>query len=205
MVKKCLIEFVGTFFLLLTVGLTGNPVAIGVVLVSLVYMGGYISGAHYNPAVTAAVYVTKKIDRQAALLYILMQFVAAFTASGMYLLMKNAFFLPKPAVHISPMTAILVETLFTFFLASVVLHTAYTKKTEGNQYYGLAIGLSLMVGAFAGGPISGGAFNPAVGIAPQLFDITRVGMHTMNILIYLVGPLLGGILAGAFYKAINNK
>lgn len=198
--KKYIIEFIGTFFLVLVVALTGNPLAIGVVLAALVYMGGYISGAHYNPAVTLAVWMNKKIESAVALRYILTQFVAAVAAAAIYFVLQGKTFIPQPGINISLPSAIIIEILFTFLLASVILHVAATTKTKGNDYFGLAIGFTLMAGAFAGGPISGGAFNPAVGVGPLLFDFAHIANHTTNLFVYLFGPLVGGALASIVYK-----
>lgn len=200
--KKYLIEFIGTFFLVLTVALTGNPLAIGAVLTALVYMGGYISGAHYNPAVTTAFWITKKIDSDNAIMYIITQLMAAIFASFIYFTVKNRTFIPQMSSNTTFLSAFIIEAICTFLLCSVILHVAATKKTEGNNYYGIAIGFALMAIAFAGGPISGGAFNPAVGVGPQLFDLANISGHSQNILLYLIGPLSGGILSGWIYKYV---
>jgi len=198
--KKYVIEFIGTFFLVLIIALTGNPIAIGLGLAALVYMGGYISGAQYNPAVTLAVWLTKKMDGMTAIKYICTQLVAAIVASGVYFLIQGTKFIPQPGVGVGFPAALLIEILFTFLLASVVLHTAATEKTKGNDYYGLAIGITVLAGAFAGGSISGAAFNPAVGVGPLLFDISRIAVYGPMIALYTVGPLIGAGIAAAVYK-----
>lgn len=201
LMKKYLIEFIGTFFLVLIIALTGNPIAIGLGLAALVYMGGYISGAQYNPAVTLAVWLTKKIDTRTALKYILVQFIAAIAASAVYYYISSSLFLPQPGIEVSFGTAFSLEVLFTFLLASVVLHTAATDKTKGNDYYGLAIGAVVLAGAFAAGPVSGGVFNPAVGVGPYLFDFGNFSQYITNSALYIFGPLLGGGIAAFIYKA----
>jgi len=198
--KKYIIEFIGTFFLVLVVGLTGNPLAIGVVLAAMVYMGGYISGAHYNPAVTVGLLLSKKISSDIALRYILTQFLASIIAAAIYFVIRGNTFVPEIGSHVSFLSAALVELLFTFLLVSVVLHVAATEKTKGNDYFGIAIGLTLMAAVFAGGPISGGAFNPAVGIGPILFDVTHISTHFISFFVYLIGPFVGGALASVIYK-----
>jgi aquaporin Z len=198
--KKYVNEFIGTFFLILVIAFTGNPIAIGIVLAALVYMGGYISGAHYNPAVTLAIWLTKKIDSHTAVRYMAIQLIAGIAAAGVYFLIHGSKFIPSPGHDVSMFSALAIEILFTFLLASVVLHVAATDKTKGNDYFGLAIGFTVLAGAFAGGPISGGAFNPAVGISPILFDITNISSHLPNLFLYLVGPLVGGALASVVYK-----
>ena len=96
------------------------------------------------------------------------------------------------------MGAWLVEILFTFLLAFVVLQTATTDAQAGNSYYGFAIGIAVLVGAFAGGAISGGAFNPAVGIGPAI-----AAGNFSHILLYLVAPMIGGALAAGVFKMVN--
>ncbi len=202
--NKYLIEFLGTFFLVLTVALTGNPLAIGAVLLSMVYMGGYISGAHYNPAVTLAVFVRGKIKADEAFKYFLFQILGAFCAALVFFLITKRLFVPGPNPSYDLTVVLLIEFLFTFALAFVVLHTATSEKTKGNQYYGLAIGLTLMFGAFAGGPISGGIYNPAVGLGPMLFDFNNFSMHLPNLIIYLLGSFSGGLAAGLMYKLTSK-
>lgn len=200
--KKYIVEFIGTFFLVLTVALTGNPIAIGFVLVAMVYMGGYISGAHYNPAVTLGLLVSGNIQWEEAKKYMAAQLFGGFVAAGIYSLVQKNFFVPSPGENVSMFSACIIEVLFTFALVSVVHHVAVSK-AKGNQYYGLAIGMTLLAAAFAGGPISGGAFNPAVGVSPLIFDISSASSHVSSILLYTVGPLVGGALAGWGYKQLS--
>jgi aquaporin Z len=198
--KKYIIEFIGAFFLVLTIALSGNPVAIGFVLTALVYMGGYISGGHYNPAVTLTVWLAKKTKPSIALLYMLWQILGGLSAALVYFLITNNRFVPALGVGATSSQALIVEILFTFLLCSVVLHTAATDHTKGNNYFGLAIGLTVMAGAFAGGPVSGGVFNPAVAVGPIMADSAKIGANFNNLLIYLAGPFLGSMIAAVVYK-----
>lgn len=197
---KYILEFTGTFFLVLVIGLTANPIAIGAVLVALVYMGGYVSGAHYNPAVTLGIWMQGKIEAKQAGRYVLAQLLAAIAAAGVYQAIVGDKIIVAPNADMSFMAALLVEFLFTFALVSVVLHTAVSKQAVGNNYYGIAIGLTVMAAAFAGGAISGGAFNPAVGLGPNLYDISTLSSHMSNIWLYLVGPLAGGAVASIVFN-----
>ncbi len=205
MSQKLLMEFIGTFFLVLVVSFTGNPMAIGVVLVALVYMGGYISGAHYNPAVTIALWIANKIEAIVAMKYIVVQMLAGIIAAAFFNVIDGTKFLPSPALDADIAAAFLIEAVLTFLLCSVVLHVAATDKTKGNNYFGIAIGFTLLAIAYVGGPISGGAFNPAVGVSPLLYDFVNFGPHFLNITLYLIGPVVGGILAGMVYKSLNEK
>ena len=208
--KKYLVEFIGTFILVLVIGLTGGnsmaPLAIGSVLVVLVYMGGPVSGAMYNPAVTLAVLLRKKMETKEALLYMLAQILAAMASAYFFFLIWGKTWAPRPNTDINILKALAIEIVFTFVLALVVLSVATSKKSSGNSYFGLAIGFTVLAAAFAGGPISGGAFNPAVGIGPILIDSIFGTCHcdSINFLwIYLAGPFTGGALAAIAYKMAN--
>lgn len=203
--KKYAVEFIGTFFLVLTIGLSGNPVAIGAVLAALVYMGGYISGAHYNPAITLAIWMRRKMSGTEAIYYVVTQMVAAMAAAGVYYALKGSVMLVAPGVGVNFWVALLAEIIFTFLLVSVVLHTAVSAKAKNNDYYGLAIGFALLVGAFSVGPISGGAFNPAVGLGPNLVDFSSISNHWVNLGLYLVGPLVGGAIAALAFGFVTGE
>jgi aquaporin Z len=204
--RKLLTEVIGTFFLVLTVGLTVTaqspfaPLAIGSVLMVMVYMGGHISGAHYNPAVSLAILIRGKITGAELLTYWVAQLVGAILATIAVLVITGSSFAPAPADGAGAVAALLVEVLFTFALALVVLNVATAEATAGNSYYGLAIGFTILAAAFAGGPISGGAFNPAVGTGPILVHAFAGGGSIGNLWLYLVGPFVGGALAGAVFR-----
>lgn len=204
--KNYVIEFVGTFFLVLTIGLTGgNALAIGAILASMVYMGGYISGGHYNPAVTLGVLLQKKIRQIEAVKYMLVQLVAALAAAGIYQAVHGGKMAVSPGTGVGFGAALLVEMMFTFALVSVVLHTAVSKKAKNNEYYGLAIGFVLLAGVFAGGHISGGAYNPAVGLGPNLYDWSTLHNHVSNLWLYLIGPFAGGLIASLVFGYTQDK
>ena len=202
--RKLIIECIGTFFLVLTISFTGNPIAIGGILAAMIYMGGYISGAHYNPAVTLAVFIRRAISLKESLGYLLAQIIGSLGASSLYLYILKEPFAPAPHPLATYQGAVIMEFLFTFALASTVLHVATSKETKGNQYYGAAIGLVVMAGAFAGG-LSGGVYNPAVAIGAYLSNISQVSTNLQNLYIYLIGPLTGGAVAGALYRLVNAE
>ena len=166
--RNYLVEFIGTFFLVLVIGLTSinpgtgviAPLAIGAVLMVMIYAGGHLSGAHYNPAVTIAAWIRGKCPSKDVLPYIASQVLAGIIAATIVTFLKQPTSVSEASLATFP--ALVTEFLFTFALVYVVLNTTTSKQTEGNSYYGLAIGFTRMVGAFAGGPISGGVYNPAV-------------------------------------------
>lgn len=200
--NKYITEFIGTFFLTLVAALTGNPLAIGSVLMVLVYMGAHISGAQYNPAVALGVFLRGKMASKDLLPYVIFQLLGGFAAGLVYYLVMEKTTQPAPGPGIVVWKAVLAEVLFTMLLVLVILNVATAKATAGNQYFGLAIGFTVMAGAFACGPISGAAFNPAVAVGLIAMDMIRGG-SAQNIWIYIVGPLVGGAIAAYVFKIMN--
>jgi aquaporin Z len=209
MARKIIVEFVGTFFLVLTVGMTVlgvkpdsaaaalAPLAIGSALMVMIYAGGHISGGHYNPAVTLAVWIRGKCPTPEVPGYMISQVLGAIAAAFSVAYLKGNPKVSAASLNVAP--ALLAEFLFTFALCYVVLNVATSRKTEGNSYFGLAIGFTVLVGAYAVGSISGGAFNPAVAIG-----VTLMGLSSWaNVWIFLVADFLGGLVAGVLYHALN--
>ena len=203
--NKNLTELIGTFFLVITIGLTGNPIAIGSMLMVMVYAGGPISGAHYNPAVTLAALIRKKITTAGAVQYWFFQITGAFVAAlVIYLTYHTPMSPPAPAPGFAyNLKPLMMEMIFTFALAMVVMNVAMSQKSAGNNYFGLAIGFTVLASAFAAGPISGGAFNPAVAIGPMLMDAITGGNSISNMWIYIVGPFAGALVAALLYPVLN--
>ena len=203
--KKLLTEFIGTFFLVFTIGLTAmaalpfGPLAIGAALTAMVYMGGRISGAHYNPAVSLAMLLRGKLANGDFVPYVVAQLLGSTAAAATVHLIVGKTFAPVPGDGVTAMSALLIEVLFTFALALVMLNVATHEGTGGNSHYGAAIGFTVLAGTLAGGPISGGAFNPAVGIGPTLINATLGTGSFDHLWLYLVGPLVGGVLAAAVF------
>lgn len=202
---KVFTEFLGTFFFLFTISLAAPlagdlaPLAIGGALMTMVYMGAHRSGAHYNPAVSLGLLLSRKMEARDFLPYLIAQIaggIAAF-ALGWAITGRTVALVPGPSY--SPGQAFLVETIFTFMLVLVVLNVAATRATEGKGFYGLAIGFTIVVAAFAGGSVSGGAFNPAVAIGATTLYATQGGGSWSSLWIVTLGPLAGGVLgAGTF-------
>lgn len=202
---KLLTELIGTFFLVLTVGCTVvpglagviAPLAIGSALMIMVYAGGHISGGHYNPAVTLGVWMRGRCDTKDVVPYWAAQFVGAALAALVVGYLRGT---PAAAAAPPPVgPALVAEFLFTFALVYVVLNTATSKATEGNSYYGLAIGFTVVVAAFSVGDISGGAFNPAVAVG-----VSMMGLSAWSaIWIFMVSCFGGGAVAALVFKAAN--
>jgi aquaporin Z len=203
--NRYLTEFIGTFFLVFVIGLSPGiplaPLAIGSILMVMVYMGGHISGAHYNPAVSLAVLLRGKLSALDFVIYVLCQLAGAILAA--YLVMHFIGTVTGPKPNATAVNAILIEAIFTFALALVVLNVATAKGTEGNSFYGLAIGFTVFAAALIGGPISGGAFNPAVGVGPILIKYWFQQGTLDYIGYYIIGPFLGGAVAAVVFALQN--
>lgn len=204
--RNLVTEFIGTFFLVFTVCLTVTgevpmaPLAIGCSLMVMVYMGGHISGGHYNPAVSLAVLLRGKMSGKDFIPYVVAQVLGAIVAAYLSSVIFGRTIPIAPSANASVVAALLVEILFTFALALVVLNVATHPDVKGNSFYGLAIGFTIVVAAFAGGGISGGAFNPAVGTGITVVHALLGGGSFASWWLYLVGPFVGGALAAVVYK-----
>ena len=209
--NKYLTELIGTFFLVFTIGMTVidpgagplAPIAIGSVLMVMIYAGGHISGGHYNPAVTLGVFLRGRCPKGDVFPYWISQIIGAALAALAVKALKDPDVIAKiieagpRKIEVGP--ALLAEFLFTFALVYVVLNVATSKDTAGNSNYGLAIGFTVLVGAFAVGDISGGAFNPAVAIGACLMKL----FAWQNLWVYLVANLAGGAAAAGAFKMLN--
>jgi aquaporin Z len=202
--KKYLTEFIGTFFLVLTVGCTVipgaagviAPLAIGSALMIMVYAGGHVSGGHYNPGVTVAVWLRGRCDAKDVAPYIISQILGALAAATVVgYLYKTG----EPMVIPCVTKALVAELLFSFALCYVVLNTATAKDTANNSFYGLAIGFTVVVGAFAVGGVSGGAFNSAVAIGAATMKM----LNFADIWIHIAANIAGGAAAAAVFKFAN--
>ena len=197
--KKYITEYIGTFFLVLIIALTGNPLAIGSVLMVMVFAGGHISGAHYNPAVTLAVLIRGRISVSDALPYLVAQVAAAIAAAFIATwLLGNPEMTPLN-MEGKTIQALVAEIIGTFALAFVVLNVATAKGTSGNSFYGLAIGFTVFALAAGFGRISGGAFNPAVAVGESFMNTFKWS----NIWVYLVGCFSGATLAAIIFNLVN--
>jgi aquaporin Z len=180
-------------------GDAGNlaPLAIGSALMVMIFAGGHISGAHYNPAVTLAVFLRGKCPAADVVPYMVAQVLGAAVAAAVVLFVKG-----NPSVEAANPDiprALVVEFLYTFALCYVVLNVATAKGTSGNSFYGLAIGFTVLIGAYSVGSVSGGAFNPAVAVGITIMGLSQL----VNIWIFLVANFAGGAVATLVFRFIN--
>ena len=205
--KKYLMELIGTFFLVFTIGMSvlagGNgvipPLAIGSILMVMIYAGGHISGGHFNPAVTLGVWIRGECKTRDVLPYMLFQVIGAICAALLVrYMLPNA--QPQPR-NLALVPELISEFLFTFALVFVVLNSATSKDNSGNSFYGLSIGFTVLAGAFAVGAVASAAFNPAVAVG-----ISIMGMAAWSkIWVYLLANFLGGTVAGFAFRGLASE
>jgi aquaporin Z len=204
---KYVYEFIGTFFLVFTVGMTvlgpNNagimaPLAIGSVLAVMIFAGAHISGGHYNPAVSFAVFLRGKLSSRDLGRYWIAQAIAAILAGYLTIYLKG--YPDQTALAYEPIKAFLAEFLFTFALCFVVLNVAIAKGTKGNSFYGLAIGFTVLAGAYAVGAISGAAFNPAVALGITIMQLSV----WPNLWMFFAANFLGGLCASLVFKEVDG-
>ncbi len=206
--KKYLVEFIGTFFLVLTIGMTVidpgagalAPLAIGAALMVMIFAGGHVSGGHYNPAVTLAVWLRGRCAACDVPGYLVAQILAAVAAAKIVLMFKGVAACHACCCMGMNGQMLLAEFFGTFALCYVVLNAATAKGTANNSFYGLAIGFTVMTMAFAFGGISGGAFNPAVAVGITLMGLAKTGLAT-----YFAGNFAAAILAALVFKFVNPE
>ncbi len=206
--NKYVAEFIGTFFLVLTIGLTviepgaGTafaPLAIVSVLIAMIYAGFHVSGAHYNPAVTLTVWLRGKIPSSHVPGYIFAHLAASVAAAILTIYFKGSGTakVSTPAV----LHVLIAEFVFTFALCYVVLHVATSRSAAGNSYYGVAIGLTVLAGIYAVGEISGGVFNPAVALGMSILNV----LDFNDIWVFLVANFAGGAAAELVFTLLNPE
>ena len=197
-------ELAGTFVFVLVIALSGPagplaPLAVGIALAAMVYMGGHVSGAQYNPAVSFALFLRRVLEPLALLLYCVTQVIAAAAAFAVAFLLTGHAAGIHPGPGVPWEAALTAEIVFTAALALVVLNVAATRETAGNSYYGLAIGFTVAAGAFAVGPVSGAAFNPAVGLGATLAAALFAHGGWADLWLYVAGPLVGGAIGAGVH------
>lgn len=201
--KKYSIEFLGTFFLLLISALTENPIAIGLGLAALIYIGAHISGAHYNPAVSIAMVIRGEINIIECIKYVFAQVLGAITASFIYFLITNSIFEIQPDSDTTQVQFLIAEFTFTFLLVITILFVATHPKLKENQFYGAVIGLTVIASQYSIGDISSSVLNPAISMGPALFNIFNGEGTNMSLAFspyYVVITFIAGIVAALIFK-----
>jgi aquaporin Z len=203
--KTFVVEAIGTFFLTLVFAMTGDPIAVGAIFAAMIYVSGF-AGGHFNPAITMALYMQGKVGYDAAVRFVTAQLLGGFVAAVLYWIIIGNMFVPRPNAAVPLFPVLLTEFLFAFVIALVYLYVMTGKKGENghvieNQYYGIALGAVLTAAIYAARGVSSGILNPAIAVGPIIFDVNNIPFNFTNLLVYIIGPVAGGALAGYFYKS----
>jgi aquaporin Z len=200
--KKYIVEFIGTFFLV-SGAILGGAIGASTALMVMIYAGGHISGAHYNPAVTTAMYIRGKISSGEVPGYLFSQLLGgAFAGFLMYYLFeKEGLALTCNGFPEGILKTALAEIIGTFALAYVILNVATARGTAGNSYFGLAIGGTVLAMALSVGIYSGAVFNPAVALGLCIQKSLCWG----NLWMFFVAPPIGGVIAAYVFRAVNER
>lgn len=205
MKKQCM-EFLGTFFFIFTIAMTADPIAIATMLMAWVYIGGYISGAHYNPMISLAMALRGRLKWEELPSYMIAQVLGGVAAYAMTAFLIGHLTIPAPAAGVTLLQAWLLEILLAFVLASIVLVVATAEKFKTSHIFGFAIGFTIPALAALGGPISGGLFNPAIALGAALFGtIKGVPVSWQQVAMYVSGALIGGFLAAWAFKHFSRE
>lgn len=204
--QKYIVEFIGTFFLVFTIGcaviIAPNgiiaPIAIGVILMTMVYAFGHISGGHFNPAVSFAASIRGALPWKQLIPYSIAQIFGALVAGILICFLTDN---TRTIIEFALLPLFIVEFLFTFALAYVVLNVATADEVKGNSYFGFAIGAVVMTGAFVVGSLALGAFNPAVAVSLLFWGIASPTLFATTI----AANLLGGLTAGLVFNSLLPK
>lgn len=197
--KKYIMECIGTMFLVISMILIANPIAIGAMFVGLVYIGAHVSGGYYNPAITLALWLRGTLKSKVIIGYMFAQLFGAFLGVGFYFWMSGKKYLIMPTVGLVWWKWFALELLLTLFLCLVVLAVTTGKKVKNNNVYGLIIGFALLAIAFVGGK-----YNPAISLAPALFDACFWSfVSIVYVPTHFFASFLGGALSFYVYKYLN--
>ena len=204
-VKKYLMEMMGAMFLVLSISLTGNPIAIGAMYMILVYIGEGVSGGHFNPAVSLAAFLRGGLlNVRDMWYYILFQVLGGGLAAVLHFVLTGQNYFPQPARNVLMWKVFLIELLFTFILAFAFLAVHVSRRLKGSPVSGLVIGFTLLSITYLGG-----TFNPAVPAGCLLFSYINKGAVMLDasfkiVMLYVTGSLAGGALAALLYQYMND-
>lgn len=203
--QKYVVEFVGTFLLALAISMSANPIAIGLMLMALIYAGGHVSGGHFNPAVSVGAFMRSKLSVEDLVWYLGSQLLGALLGLWVFGFITEAMFSPdSPVEIIQSVLPLGIEALMSALFVLVVLTVAYHERYRMHAIQGVAIGLTL-VAALSTAPF--GILNPAVAGAAVVWNILQGGTFVgiAPILVFVLGPVLGGAAAAVSYGYLNDK
>ena len=197
-------EAVGAFFLVLVFGFTGDALAIGLTLMALVYIGSRISGAHYNPAVSFAFFLRRKLSGADFAGYLIAQLTGGFLAAiAIFFLSRSVFYVEPPSTTNLYQQAF-SEVFFTFIFVLVMLTLSLLRSFRKNNLSGLVIGLTFGGMLMVATPVSGGVLNPVISLGTALFDLMQGGNSITHSMLYTIAPLTGGALAAFAFSYFHR-
>ena len=215
--KKALCELLGSYFFILTISMSTStdmsnfaPLAIGFMLMAMVFTFGYISGGHFNPAVTLGVLLIHQLKKRRAFFYVMCQLIGGLAAgmTGWVLLDEPGNLTPPKPTSDKGMPvfrAFLAEAIYTCCLVSVVLHVACSRQRD-NHHYGLAIGMTVLASAYSVGKVSGGSFNPSVATALHIQKCVSDHCGDIKFLpLYWLGPIVGAVIAAFLFQVVHHS
>lgn len=200
--KRYVMEGVGTLFLTLAISLTGNPIAIGFMLMAMIFVGGHISGGHFNPAVSFALFLEKRLSSHDLMFYWLAQSIGACFALCLFMAITNNMFVPEMQLGGSAVFAMGMEALFTIVFCWVILTMVMDIRYQAMLFQPVVIGSTLMTIAFIGG-----LFNPAVAVGSLMCNLLKNGvmLDFPSMMIYVCGPLLGAFVASLLFNYFHKN
>ncbi len=200
--NKYLMECVGTFFLTLAIVLTGNPISIGLMLAVMIYIGGHISGAHYNPAVSIMMMMKNRLSVNDFIFYSISQTIGALAAGGIYIMIVKSVFVPDVIPGIPFVLTAGLELMLTMVLCWTILTVVNNVKYANSGTDGMIIGFSLMSLAFVGG-----LFNPAIALSSAICSVVMGNgfVTPQNLIIFLAMPLIAGVITPFVDKCCKGK
>jgi len=208
LLPKIITEFVGTFFLVFSIAICQSPyiaLGVGFSLIATLFMGGHLSGAHYNPCVSVAVWLRQLMTPKELLIYIVTQLIAGIIAGATAYGIQGTHAAMKPGPTYSDGSAFAVELIWTFLLISTALNVATTKSQEDNSYFGLAVAAVIVGGIICVGDVSGACFNPAIGTGLAITDGAVGGDSLQYLWIYWIAPMCGSVLAALVFRVMNAR
>jgi len=185
------------------------PIAVGFIVIAMIYAFGHISGAHFNPAITVAVWIRGFITPIDAAIFILVQLLGALCGSMLAWIITDTVPFIMPGTDsddgVPQGRCLMAEIIYSFAICMVVINVATTESQRGNFFYGVSIGMTVASGLASVQKISGGCFNPAIGTALSITHSFKDHGTIQYIWIYLLGPVIGAVLAGFSFYVINSK
>lgn len=200
---KYFIEFIGTFLLVAALGISGDPIAIGLILAALIYIGADLTGGHFNPAVTLAAWAADEMPTSKISANIFSQLLGALAASAFVWWISGTTFVTQPDDSTTLSGFIAVEFIFSFFFILVFLFFIYPNRRRRNPIYGIVAGGVLGACYLITEPYTGIGLNPALNLGYITADTINHGYSYFHLPVYLLTPLISGLAAAFVHRKLS--